>query len=343
MIRSLKLRAQSAQLGTRSPRPLKSPPAQPNVAQEAAGSGGAEPNSGVDLDSAFALCLDITRHHSKSFFFSTAFLPPAKRAAIRAFYAFCRTTDDMVDVLAQSDAEKYACLEAWRQDARLPTDEQHNPVMAAWTHTKQTYGVPQGYAEELIDGCEMDLTVKRYATWAELEHYCYCVASTVGLISMHIIGVSSDDESLFTLSQPPAIELGIALQLTNILRDVGEDLSRDRIYLPQEDMRRFGYTEDDLKRCVIDDRFRALMHFEIERAQTLYRRGLPSIANLKSDGRLAVGAAIMLYRAILDKIIDNDFDVFQKRAHLTLAEKLGRMPRIAWQVWKPVPSVRRRP
>ena len=293
-----------------------------------------QPESEVDLDRAFGLCTEITRDHSKSFYFSTSFLPPAKRAAIRAFYAFCRTTDDMVDVLAKNDAEKRDHLDAWRRDSRLQSKDQHNPVLAAWTHTRDAYGVPQCYAEELIDGCEMDLTVKRYSTWAELERYCYCVASTVGLISMHIVGVQNDDAGLFERSQPPAIELGIALQLTNILRDVGEDLGRDRIYLPEEDMQRFGYTEDDLRQGVVDDRFRALMRFEIDRAQELYRRGLPSIANLKSDGRLAVGAAIMLYRDILDKIIENDFDVFGKRAHLTLGDKLRRMPRIAWQVRK---------
>lgn len=297
------------------------------------------PKNELDLDRAFALCGEITRDHSKSFYFSTSFLPPEKRRAIRAFYAFCRTTDDTVDVLSKSDAEARPFLDEWRRASRLPPDDQVNPVLAAWTSTRDRYAVPQVYVEELIDGCEMDLTVKRYETWAELERYCYCVASTVGLISMHIIGVNEDDPELFERSRQPAIDLGIALQLTNILRDVGEDLGRGRIYLPQEDLRRFNYTEEDLRAGVIDDRFRALMRFEIQRAHDYYARSIPAISALKPDGRIAVGAAAMLYRGILDKIVENDFDVFHKRAHLTFREKLQRMPGIVRMVKQlPPPS-----
>ena len=292
------------------------------------------PDSRVDLRRAFDLCTEITRDHSKSFFFSTSFLPREKREAIRAFYAFCRTTDDMVDVLARSEAETRHHLDTWRRSSRQSAKEQENPVLAAWTHIRDEYGVPQRYVEELIDGCEMDLTVKRYEAWAELERYCYCVASTVGLISMHIIGVNGDDSALFEHSKPQAVELGIALQLTNILRDVGEDMQRSRVYLPAEDMRRFGYTDDDLHNNVVNDNFRALMRFQIDRAHALYEHGVPSIANLQRDGRLAVGAAILLYRGILDKIVENDFDVFGKRAHLTFGEKVRRMPGIAWRVRK---------
>lgn len=286
----------------------------------------------IQLDRAFQLCSEITRDHSKSFYFSTSFLPKAKRKAIRAFYAFCRTTDDMVDVLARGEAEGKRYLDDWRHASRLRSVDQKNPVLAAWTLVRDAYQVPQGYAEELIDGCEMDLTVRRYENWQDLQQYCYCVASTVGLISMHIIGVNNDDPLLFEQSKQPAIELGIALQLTNILRDVGEDLGRDRVYLPLEDMVQFGYTENDLRNHIIDDRFRALMRFQIDRAHALYEKGLPAIGNLKSDGRLAVGAAILLYRGILNKIIENDFDVFTRRAQLSFAEKLRRMPRIALQV-----------
>ncbi|PJF46759.1 MAG: phytoene/squalene synthase family protein [Chloroflexi bacterium] len=291
-----------------------------------------EPESKLDLDRAFALCSEITRDHSKSFYFSTAFLPKDKRRAIRAFYAFCRTTDDTVDVLSKSDAEARPFLDEWRRASRLSPSEQVNPVLAAWTSIRDRYAVPQVYVEELIDGCEMDLSIKRYKTWQELERYCYCVASTVGLISMHIIGVNDDDPHLFERSRQSAIDLGIALQLTNILRDVGEDLARGRIYLPQEDLRRFDYTEADLHHGVIDDRFRALMRFEIQRAHDYYARSIPSISALKSDGRVAVAAAAMLYRGILDKIIANDFDVFNKRAHLTFWEKLQHMPGIVWMV-----------
>lgn len=298
-----------------------------------------QPQAGVDIERAFELCTEITRDHSKSFYFSTSFLPAEKRKAIRAFYAFCRTTDDTVDVLAQSDAEARPHLDAWRRAARLTCVEQDNPVLAAWTLTRDACDVPQRYVEELIDGCEMDLSIKRYETWEQLQHYCYCVASTVGLISMHIIGVMNDDEILMQRSRQPAIALGIALQLTNILRDVGEDLGRNRIYLPQEDLRRFGVSEDDLRASVVTDRFRALMQFEIERARGLYEESMPAIGNLKPDGRVAVGAAIMLYRGILDKIVENDYDVFSKRAYVSTAEKLARMPAIVWQVKRMKPDL----
>lgn len=290
------------------------------------------PHAQVDLERAFELCAEITRDHSKSFYFSSSFLPPEKRRAIRAFYAFCRTTDDMVDVLCQTESEAQGVLDAWRRSSRLCSSEQDNPVLAAWTSIRDQYAVPQQYVEELIDGCEMDLTVKRYETWEQLAHYCYCVASTVGLITMHVVGVVEDDPATFERSRPAAIELGIALQLTNILRDVGEDLGRGRIYLPQEDLRRFGYTEDELRAGVIDDRFRALMRFQIDRANALYESSLPAIATLERDGRVAVGAAALLYRGILGKIVDNDFDVFHRRAHLSFQDKVGRMPGIVWTV-----------
>jgi len=235
-------------------------------------------------------------------------------------------------VLAQSDAEARPQLDAWRRAARLNCAMQDNPVLAAWSLTRDAYDVPQRFVEELIDGCEMDLSVKRYETWEQLQHYCYCVASTVGLISMHIIGVMDDDEALLHRSQQPAIALGIALQLTNILRDVGDDLGRNRIYLPQEDLRRFDISEDELRAGAMTDRFRALMKFEIERAHALYDNSMAAIGNLKPDGRVAVGAAIMLYRGILDKIVANDYDVFNKRAFVSTSEKLRRMPAIIWKV-----------
>lgn len=281
----------------------------------------------VDLERAFALCDQITGDHSKSFFFSTQFLPADKRRAIRAFYAFCRTTDDMVDVAANRCPETLA---RWREDARLPASRQTNPVLRAWATVRDRYRVPLHFIDELIDGCEMDLTVTRYATWNALRRYCYCVASTVGLVSMHIIGVCRPDQVERAVEL--ATELGIALQLTNILRDVGEDIRRGRIYIPQEDMRRFQYTDDDVRNGVVDARFRSLMRHEMDRADAYYDRGMTGIPLLNTDGRLAVGAACMLYRGILGKIHLNDYDVYSRRAHLTNGEKVQRLPGIYMRV-----------
>ncbi|MFN3704834.1 MAG: phytoene/squalene synthase family protein [Thermoflexales bacterium] len=288
-----------------------------------------------DLERAFNLCEEITRDHSKSFHFSTRFLPADKRRAIRALYAFCRATDDMVDVLSHNVTETRCHLDSWRLASRLSAEQQHNPVLAAWTQVREQYAVPQRYAEELIDGCEMDLTISRYETWEQLRHYCYCVASTVGLISMHIIGLVRTDPQSRATAEAAAIDLGVALQLTNILRDVGEDLQRGRIYLPLEDLRRFNYTEDDLKRHVVDSRFRSLMQFEIQRARELYARSLPAVAMLRSEGRIAVTAAAVLYRGILNKIEQNGYDVFTRRAYLSYAEKLRYMPYILRLAFRP--------
>jgi 15-cis-phytoene synthase len=276
-----------------------------------------------DLDCAMALCERINRTHSKSFHFSSAFLSAGKRRAIRAFYAFCRVTDDMIDSPTPCSVEEFS---AWRLASRRSADSQTHPVLMAWTHVREKYGVPQQYIEELIDGCEMDRTISRYDTWESLTRYCYCVASTVGLVSMHIIGLTPGADAC--AAKDLAIDLGIALQLTNILRDVGEDLGRGRIYLPREDLARFDLGETDLESGAVDARFRTLMQFEIARAKALYERGLPGIAHLNPDGRLAVGAAGMLYRQILGAIEHNEYDVFTRRAHLTASGKVRRLPEI---------------
>jgi phytoene synthase len=188
-------------------------------------------------------------------------------------------------------------------------------VLLAWNDTAARYDVPKALTDELLAGIAMDLTVSRYATFEDLWLYCYRVASVVGLISMHIIGYQEGAASY-------AIKLGIALQLTNILRDVGEDARRGRVYLPQEDLRRFGLSDEDILAGRRDERFRRLMRFEIGCANALYREAWPGIGMLNPDGRLAIAAAAEIYRGILGKIGTNDYDVFTRRAYVPLAEKL---------------------
>ncbi len=286
-----------------------------------------------DAEAAYRYCADITRQFSKSFHFSTAFLPSQTRRAIRALYAFCRLTDDLVDAPGSAMGRAWGRgnahdISEWRHQSRLPARAQRHPVLFAWADTRERYQVPQQHVEELIDGCTMDLTINRYETFEDLRLYCYRVASTVGLISMHIIGLQDNSATSVERARTAAIELGIALQLTNILRDVGEDLAMGRIYLPQEDLERFAYTEADLHNKVIDDRFKSLMRFEIDRANKLYEANLHGIAHLKPEGRLAVGAALLLYRAILTRIVDNQFNVFHKRASLSMIDKVAMVPSI---------------
>jgi phytoene synthase len=278
------------------------------------------------VETAFAHTEQITRQHSKTFHFATALLPRAARRAIRALYAFCRATDDLVDHAGATRAE----VERWRAAAALPASQQQHPVLFCWALVREQYGVDPRYQDELIDGVAHDLALRRYAAWPDLERYCYLVASTVGLLSMPIIGLAPG--VAFDQAAPYAIQLGIALQLTNILRDVGEDAARGRVYLPQADLARFGLTPGDILAGVHDHRFVALMQFEIARARQLYGAALPGIALLSPAARPAVGAAALLYRAILDRIGAIDFQVHTQRARTSGREKLFMLPLVLWQV-----------
>jgi phytoene synthase len=272
------------------------------------------------LPDAYAACRSITQHHSKSFFLATRLLPPSKRRAVEALYAFCRTSDDTVDTT--DDASELA---RWVALIQHPAPRSDHPVLVAWIDTCEQYQLPYELTCELLAGVAMDLSLQRYETFADLWIYCYRVASVVGLLSMRIIGFEPGAEAY-------AIRLGIALQLTNILRDIGEDAARGRLYLPKEDLDRFGLHEDDILAGVRDQRFRALMRFEIERAEQLYRSSWPGIKLLNRDGQMAVATAMLLYRAILNKIVVNDYDVFSKRASLSMREKLGMLPGIYRQL-----------
>ncbi len=197
-------------------------------------------------------------------------------------------------------------------------------VALAWADTRLRYRIPQRYAEQLIEGVGRDLHQQSYRTFEDLTTYAYGVASTVGLMSMHIIGFAGEQ------AIPYAIKLGIALQLTNILRDIGEDWRSGRVYLPMDEMAAFGLTEADLDRGQVDDRWRVFLRFQIERTRRLYAEARPGITLLNSDGRFAVAAASELYRAILEDIEAHDYDVFYRRAHVSAWDKARRLPGI-WQ------------
>lgn len=274
------------------------------------------------LVQAYAHCRAVTARHSRSFYLASGLLPAEKRQAARALYAFCRVSDDIVDgSLDRTEAR----LATWRRQALRPHPARTDLVALAWADTRARYRIPERYAEQLIDGVARDLVQTRYTTFADLTTYAYGVASTVGLMSMHIIGFAGPQ------AVPYAIKLGVALQVTNILRDVAEDWRAGRVYLPQEDLQAFGLTEADLAAGVVDDRWRAFMRFQIERNRQLYREAWPGIALLEPDGRFAIAAASQLYQAILTDIETHDYDVFKRRAHVTGWGKLRRLPGIWWQ------------
>ena len=277
------------------------------------------------LEAAYHHCEAITNIHSRTFFLASALLPPEKRRAARALYAFCRVTDDLVDRAAGSLEDTLAELDAWRERALDPHPPADQPVALAWADARARYGIPVGYAEQLIDGVARDLTFKRYRTFDELAAYSYGVASTVGLMAMHIIGYGGEQ------ALPYAVKLGVALQVTNILRDVAEDYRAGRVYLPAEELEHFDLTDADLQRGRVDHRWRAFMRFQIERNRRLYAEALPGIAALQSEGRFAIAAAAELYRAILTDIEANDYDVFSRRAHISTKGKVARLPKIWWR------------
>jgi phytoene synthase len=273
------------------------------------------------VERAYARCETVTALHSRTFHMATGLLPRDKRRAMRALYAFCRVSDDIVDCPEGDVASR---LGAWRSRAVSPQPPRDDLVATAWADTRTRYRIPLTYAEQLIDGVARDLSQTRYTTFVELTSYAYGVASTVGLMSMHIIGFASP------AAIPYAIKLGIAFQITNILRDVAEDWRSGRVYLPAEELDAYHLREDDLARGQVDERWRAFMRFQIARNRRLYAEAWPGIALLNRNGRLAVAAAGDFYRAILRDIEVHDYDVFHHRAQVSAWGKLRRLPAAWW-------------
>ncbi len=214
-------------------------------------------------------------------------------------------------------------LTSWR--VRLASyPNAYDPVPLAWADTRARYRIPYGYEIQLIEGIARDLRQNRYATFAELTEYCYGVASTVGLMVTHIIGFQSE------AALPYAVKLGVALQMTNILRDVGADWQSGRLYLPLDELAQFGLSEADVARGRVDNRWRAFMRFQIQRTRALYAEATPGIALLAPEGRFAITAAAELYQAILVDIEQHDYDVFHRRAHVGAWGKIRRLPGVWW-------------
>lgn len=277
----------------------------------------------AQLRKAYTYCARLTSQHSKSFYLSSALLPEGKRKASRALYAFCRVGDDLADRLSDDPT---AALRHWGEIALAADPQTDDPVVLAWSHARSIYRIPHRYAEQLINGVARDLQQTRYQTFDELAEYSYGVASTVGLMSMHIVGFSGPE------AIPYAVKLGVALQLTNILRDVGEDYRSGRVYLPQEELAAFGITEDQIAAGRVDDRWRDFMRFQIARNRVLYQEAWPGIAMLNRDGRFAIAAAATLYRGILNDLEAHDYNNFSRRAYVNKRGKALRLAQAWWSV-----------
>lgn len=278
----------------------------------------------ASLQKAYKEAEKITAEHSKSFHFASGLLPEEKRSAVRALYAFCRTVDDIVDESA--DEERDTQLDYWRKMVDAASFADDDLIAAAWADTLARYHIPRHYALQLIDGVARDLSQSRYQTFEELATYCYGVASTVGLMSMYIVGFHTNE------AVPYAIKLGVALQMTNILRDVGEDYRNGRLYLPREELIFYGIQESEIAEGRITDNWRQFMKFQIERTRQLYAESWAGVKMLEREGQLAIGAASVFYEGILDEIEKRDYDVFTSRASLSPLGKVSRIPSLWFKI-----------
>lgn len=268
-------------------------------------------------------CQNKAAQSGSSFYYAFLFLPPERRRAITALYAFCREVDDVVDEVHEESVARMK-LVWWRtQVADLYEGRAHHPVMQALAPHITTFGLPQDELLAIIDGMEMDLDQVRYPSWSELERYCWHAASVVGLLSARIFGQTQEQTSDY------AQKLGLAFQLTNIIRDVGDDARRGRIYLPQEDLDKFGVSPHEILDQQHSERFEALMAFQTERAQDLYRqamRALPAVDRRAQRPGLLMAA---IYHALLVEIANDRWHVLEQRISLTPIRKFW----LAWKTW----------
>ncbi len=260
----------------------------------------------------------LTARSGTNFFYSFSLLPRDEREAMNTVYAFCRTIDDLVDENADDDlARKRERLDLWRREVeKCYRGESRHPILLPLSKVVQRFRIPQQYFLTLIDGMEMDLVKRRYATFDELREYCYSVAGVVGLMCIEIFGYKYEETKEY------AVNLGIALQLTNILRDIKADKEKGRIYLPQEDLELFGVPEYDIMLEQQTPRLQRMMKFESERARSYYAEAR---RQLRPDERpTMVAAEIMdaIYFRLLEKIEANEFDVFSRRITVSAPHKL---------------------
>jgi len=268
-------------------------------------------------------CQQKAAASGSSFYYSFLFLPPERRRAITALYAFCREVDDVVDEGLEPQVAA-AKLAWWRGEvASLFAGEPHHPVTRALAPYREKFGLSAARMHEVIDGMEMDLRQTRYLDWRGLETYCHRVASVVGVLAAGIFGYR-DERTL-----EYAKNLGIAFQLTNIIRDVGEDARKNRVYLPVEDLSRFGVPAADILHAQETPAFRSLMAFEAERARSYYAQAMAALPPV--DRRAQRPGLIMaaIYRALLEEIQREGFRVLTQRTSLTPLRKFW----LAWRTW----------
>ena len=278
----------------------------------------------TDLELAYAECRSITRREAKNFYYAFLTLPADKRRAIYAVYAFCRHCDDLVDEQGTDDTKPAALAALHSNLGQAFRGHPESPVFLALADTAGRYDIPQDYFREIILGVESDLVKQRYQDFDELRQYCYRVASVVGLICLQISQYKGSE------ARDYAVDLGLAMQLTNILRDVREDLGMGRIYLPQDEMARFGYSEESLRNGVRNEAFIELSRFQAERARGYFKNGFRLLPYLSRRSRACPAVLGAIYSRVLDRIEASGYDVLsERRISLSTGEKI----RIMTQTW----------
>jgi phytoene synthase len=266
-----------------------------------------------EVDRFYDYCCRVARKRAKNFYYSFLLLSAQQRKAMCAIYAFMRYCDDLSD---EPGASK-AAIERWRCELEEALEGRFSghPVWPAFHHTVRRFGIPHEYFREMIAGVASDLEPRRIETFDELYRYCYQVASVVGLTIIHIFGFDT------RTALPLAEKCGVAFQLTNILRDIREDAGRDRIYLPREDLQRFGVGESDLAGGTASEAFFRLMRFEAARARSFYNESMPLLDLVHPRSRPSLWALITIYSRLLERIEETGYDVLSRRVRLSAFEK----------------------
>jgi len=277
----------------------------------------------VPLGDAYAWCKEYTKERAKNFYYAFAILPETKRNAIYAAYAFSGYVDDIADELTDRVEQARQLAEARARLGACYAGEREGPLFTALRGALDAFAIPREFFEELVNGVEMDFTISRYPTWDDLYRYCYRVASMVGLICTSVFGTKPDPHA-----RDYAIEMGIALQIVNIMRDVREDAERGRVYFAAEDLAAHGLTADDILACRYDDRFAALMARYGARAHEYFGRGARLLPLLDLRSRMCVNVLQGVYAEILGRIESRHYDVLGERVSLSGREKMTAIGRL---------------
>ncbi|XP_047090359.1 phytoene synthase 2, chloroplastic-like [Lolium rigidum] len=278
------------------------------------------------LNEAYARCGEICEEYAKTFYLGTLLMTEERRRAIWAIYVWCRRTDELVDGPNASHITPQA-LDRWeRRLEDLFAGRPYDMLDAALSDTITKFPIDIQPFKDMIDGMRTDLKKARYKNFDELYMYCYYVAGTVGLMSVPVMGIDPESKATAESVYGAALALGLANQLTNILRDVGEDASRGRIYLPQDELAEAGLSDEDIFRGVVTDKWRKFMKRQIKRARMFFGEAERGVTELRKESRWPVWASLLLYRQILDEIEANDYNNFTKRAYVGKAKKVLALP-----------------